>query len=254
VGVFLDRGDGVTTAPVFVASRRAIEAGERVVLDGPEGRHAAKVRRLAPGEALDLVDGEGLRAQCVVDSVSADGLVALVRSRVVEPAPAVRVVVVQALAKGDRGERAVEVLTEVGVDEVVPWSSARSVSQWWTVRGDRALERWRSIARESAKQARRARFPVISALATTHEIAVRLGSATCSVVLDENAVEQLGAVALPAAGEVVLVVGPEGGLAPEELHEFRAAGAAVAGLGPSVLRTSTAGVVAAAVVLARTRW
>jgi 16S rRNA (uracil1498-N3)-methyltransferase len=244
----------VTTTPVFFAPRASIEAGDRVVLGGPEGRHAAKVRRLLPGEALDVVDGEGMRVNCLVESVSAEGLVAVVRSRVVEPEPQPRVVVVQALAKGDRGERAVEVLTEVGVDEVVPWSASRSVTQWRSDRGDRSLERWRSIARESAKQARRARFPMITALATTHEVTARLRAAACAYVLDEGATAKIGTAGIAPSGEVVLVVGPEGGISPEELDEFVSAGALTMGLGPSVLRTSTAGVVAAAVVLSRTRW
>jgi 16S rRNA (uracil1498-N3)-methyltransferase len=244
----------VTTSPVFFAPRAAIEGGDRVVLDGPEGRHAAKVRRLLPGEALDLVDGEGMRVSCVVDAVNAEGLVALVRSRVVEPEPQPRVVVVQALAKGDRGERAVEALTEVGADEVVPWAASRSVTHWRADRGDRSLERWRSIARESAKQSRRARFPLITPLATTREVTARLAAAACALVLDEGATAQIGAAAVPSSGEVVLVVGPEGGISPDELAEFVAAGALPSGLGPSVLRTSTAGVVAAAVVLSRTRW
>lgn len=244
----------MTTAPVFVAPRAAIETGERVVLGGPEGRHAAKVRRLAPGEALDLVDGEGLRVRCVVESVTGDGLVAVVQSRALEPEPQPRVIVVQALAKGDRGERAVEMLTEVGVDEVVPWSASRSVTQWRTDRGDRALERWRTLAREAGKQSRRARFPLVAEPASTREVAARLRSAACALVLDETATMQIGAQVLPSAGDIVLVVGPEGGLSADELDGFARAGAGVIGLGPSVLRTSTAGVVAAGIVLARTRW
>lgn len=244
----------MTSAPVFVAPQSLIVGADRVVLDGPEGRHAARVRRLEVGEALDLVDGEGLRARCVVDAVTADALVVLVRSRVVEPEPLLRVVVVQALAKGDRGERAVEVLTEVGTDEIVPWAASRSVTQWRADRGDRALERWRSIARESAKQSRRARFPVITPLATTGQVAGRLSAAACALVLHEDASAHVGTHPLPTSGEVVLVVGPEGGLSPGELDDFRGTGATTVRLGPSVLRTSTAGVVAAAVVLSRTRW
>jgi 16S rRNA (uracil1498-N3)-methyltransferase len=244
----------MTTAPVFVVTRAALSGGDRIVLDGPEGKHAAKVRRMTPGEAIDLVDGAGLRAQCTVDSVTGDGLVALVQSRTEEPAPSPRVVVIQALAKGDRGERAVEVLTEVGVDEIVPWSASRSVTQWRADRGDRALERWRTIARESAKQARRARFPVVSPLASIHEVATRLSSASCALVLDEGASDQLGGVTLRSGGEVVVVVGPEGGISPGEIETLRTAGGIVVRLGPSVLRTSTAGVVAAGIVLSRTRW
>jgi len=244
----------VTTTPVFLSLKSVIESSDRVVLDGPEGRHAAKARRLAPGEALDLVDGDGLRVRCLVDVVTADGLVVLVQSRVLEPDPQPRVVVIQALAKGDRGERAVEVLTEVGADEIVPWAASRSVIQWRADRGDRALERWRSIARESAKQSRRARFPVITPLATTGQVAARLSAAACALVLDEHGSTTVGDHPLPTSGEVVLVVGPEGGLSTDELDDFRGAGATTVRLGPSVLRTSTAGVVAVAVVLSRTRW
>lgn len=244
----------MTTSPVFLAPKRLIAGGDRVVLDGPEGRHAAKVRRLVPGEALDLVDGDGLRVRCLVGVVTVDGLVVLVQSRVLEPDPQPRVVVIQALAKGDRGERAVEVLTEVGTDEIVPWAASRSVTQWRADRGDRALERWRSIARESAKQSRRARFPVITPLATTGQVAARLSAAACALVLDEHGSTTVGAHPLTTSGEVVLVVGPEGGLSTDELDDFRGAGATTVRLGPSVLRTSTAGVVAAAVVLSRTRW
>ena len=244
----------MTTTPVFLSLKSVIESSDRVVLDGPEGRHAAKARRLAPGEALDLVDGDGLRVRCLVDVVTADGLVVLVQSRVLEPDPQPRVVVIQALAKGDRGERAVEVLTEVGADEIVPWAASRSVIQWRADRGDRALERWRSIARESAKQSRRARFPVITPLATTGQVAARLSAAACALVLDEHGSTTVGDHPLPTSGEVVLVVGPEGGLSTDELDDFRGAGATTVRLGPSVLRTSTAGVVAAAVVLSRTRW
>ena len=121
-------------------------------------------------------------------------------------------------------------------------------------RGERALERWRSTAREAAKQARRARFPVVADLATTKHVAARLGLAASGLVLDENASQAIGAKPLPSRGDVVLVVGPEGGITPDELAAFETAGASAVSLGRSVLRTSTAGVVAAAVVLSRTRW
>ena len=155
--------------------------------------------------------------RCVVETVTAEALVALVHARVLEPETQPRVVVVQALAKGDRGERAVEVLTEVGVDEIVPWSASRSVTQWRADRGDKALERWRAIARESGKQSRRARFPLVAPLATTSAVHTRLQSAAGALVLDESATAHLGDVPLPTVGEIVLVVGPEGGIAPDEL-------------------------------------
>jgi len=243
----------MTSAPVFIVAPDQLRT-DRVVLDGPEGHHAAQVRRIRTGEHVDLVDGAGTRARCLVTGVGRDLVDLRVERRDVEPEARPRVVVVQALAKGDRGERAVELLTEVGVDEVVPWSASRSVVRWDGARGARALERWRSTARESSKQARRARFTVVAPAAGTAEVADRLRGSALAVVLTGTAPKRLSDLSVPVDGEVVLVVGPEGDLTDQELAVFEAAGALAAGLGPTVLRTSTAGVVAAAVVLSRCRW
>ncbi|MCW2667974.1 MAG: hypothetical protein JWN57_2936 [Frankiales bacterium] len=236
------------SAPVFLADDLS---GDRVVLSGPEGRHAATVKRLQPGEPVDLVDGRGTRASSVVLSVGRDEVVLEVRARVVEPAPAPRLVLVQALPKGDRGELAVELATEVGVDEVVPWAAARCVMQWTGERGDKQLARWRATAREAAKQSRRATVPEVTGLATTAQVAARLRGAT-GLVLHEAATTPLSAVELPRQGEVVLVVGPEGGLSDEELATL---GGTAVRLGRTVLRTSTAGAAALSVLSARSgRW
>lgn len=244
----------MTSAPVFVVAPDQLRADDRVVLDGPEGHHAAQVRRVLAGEQVDVVDGHGTLAACVVTSVQRGHVELRVERRDVAPIRSPRLVVVQALAKGDRGERAVEMLTEVGVDEVVPWAAARSVVRWQGDRGERALERWRSTARESAKQARRAWFPVVAPLARTEEVATRLRSAALPVVLTGAAPRPLTDLSMPMDGEIVLVVGPEGDLTDAELTAFDAAGAQRARLGPTVLRTSTAGVVAASVILSRCRW
>ncbi|RZS89735.1 16S rRNA (uracil1498-N3)-methyltransferase [Motilibacter rhizosphaerae] len=242
------------TAPVFVAPLPAEPAGE-LLLEGPEGRHAARVRRVEPGERVDLVDGRGTRARCRVTVVDGDRVRCAVEEVEREPAPAPRVVVVQALPKGERAELAVEVLSEVGVDVVVPWQAERSVVQWRGERGAKALEKWRATAREAGKQARRARFAEVAEAATTREVADLLRGAALPLVLGEEAAEPLAGVEVPATGDVVLVVGPEGGVSGAELAAFAAAGARAVRLGPSVLRTSTAGAVAAGVVLARTtRW
>jgi 16S rRNA (uracil1498-N3)-methyltransferase len=239
------------SAPLFLAEDLR---GDRVVLSGPEGHHAATVRRLRVGEAVDLADGRGARAACTVASVSRDVVELDVLSRTAEPPPSPRVVLVQALAKGDRGELAVELATEVGVDEVVPWRAARCVVRWDGDRGAKALARWRSTAREAGKQSRRAWLPEVTEPATTAQVVQRMGGAH-ALVLHEAASEPLASTALPGDGEVLLVVGPEGGVTDEELAAFRDAGAAVVRLGSSVLRTSTAGAVAVAVVSARTpRW
>ncbi|MFB4315416.1 16S rRNA (uracil(1498)-N(3))-methyltransferase [Actinomadura sp. 21ATH] len=240
--------------PVFLAGPAALER-DRVVLDGAEGRHAATVKRLRPGERVDLTDGAGLLAECVVAAADRSTLTLDVLERHRHPAPEPRLVVVQALPKGDRGELAVETMTEAGVDEIVPWAAARCVTQWRPERREKALGRWRSTAREAAKQARRSHLPEVAGLATTAGVAARLAAAGTGLVLHEEAAGPLSAVRPPAAGEIVVVVGPEGGITEDELAEFAAAGARAVRLGPTVLRTSTAGVAAAAVLLAATgRW
>ncbi|WP_431981622.1 16S rRNA (uracil(1498)-N(3))-methyltransferase [Streptomyces qinglanensis] len=243
------------SAPVFLAGAGLLRPGT-VVLDGPEGRHAVSVRRLRPGEEVVLTDGAGTGAYGSVTAAEGkDRLEVAVREVRTEPPPRPRITVVQALPKGDRGELAVETMTETGVDAVVPWAASRAVTRWKGERAAKSLAKWRSTAREAGKQARRLRFPEVAELAATREVAALLESADFAAVLHEEGSTPLASAALPEAGEIVLVVGPEGGVAPEELELFARAGAAPLRLGPSVLRTSTAGTAATAVLLARSgRW
>jgi 16S rRNA (uracil1498-N3)-methyltransferase len=233
--------------PVYLAP--ALEA-DLVVLDGPEGHHAATVRRTRVGEVVDLVDGRGTRCTGTVTATARDSLTVEVTRRVHEPEPAGRITLVQALAKGDRAELAVELATEVGVDVVVPWQSARSVVRWEGERGRKALERWRSTAREAAKQSRRAWFPTVLDPVATDQVASLPGTL---LVLHEGAGSRLSQQDLE--GDVVLVVGPEGGITDDELARLTAGGGVAVRLGETVLRTSTAGAAAIAVISARTgRW
>ena len=260
------------TVPVFHAPRELLAGASTVRLDGPEGRHAALVRRLQAGELVDLTDGLGLLAHCVVLRTQGQALDLEVRQARVEPAPNPRLTVVQGLAKGDRGETAVETMTEIGVDVIVPWSASRSITQWKAERGAKSLEKWRGTAREAAKQSRRAWWPEVTEPATTTEVAKLLAAARLPIVLHEEGELALAEVELPKrsddttdagaeavdiadVADIVLVVGPEGGISPEERERFAAAGAAPYRMGPTVLRTSTAGTAAAAVLLARSgRW
>ncbi|MEU0893510.1 16S rRNA (uracil(1498)-N(3))-methyltransferase [Streptomyces massasporeus] len=244
------------TAPVFVVEHFDAGGGGRYVLDGPEGRHAVSVKRLRAGEDVVLTDGAGRWADCVVlDTEGKDRLILQLDSVSEEPAEQPRVTVVQALPKGDRGELAVETMTEVGVDAIVPWAAARCITQWKGDRGVKALGKWRATAREAGKQSRRVRFPEVAQAATTKQVAALLAGADFAAVLHESGEAPLATAELPATGDIVLVVGPEGGVAPEELALFEEAGAQAYRLGRSVLRTSTAGTAAAAVLLARTgRW
>jgi 16S rRNA (uracil1498-N3)-methyltransferase len=230
-----------------------LAAGDVVELTGDEARHAV-VKRVRVGEQVALTDGAGTMATCAV-TVSDRSTLGLVVEAVTTRDPEMpRVVVVQAIPKGDRGELAVEMLTEVGVDVIVPWAAGRSVPVW---RGDKrvkALARWRSTAREAAKQARRSWFPEVTDLVTTEEVVGLLRDASVPVVLHEAASGPLADLPVPGRGEIVIVVGPEGGISDEELAAFATVGAEPVRMGTSVLRTSTAGVAATAALLARTRW
>jgi 16S rRNA (uracil1498-N3)-methyltransferase len=240
--------------PVFLVPPGELTAPV-VTLSGPEGHHAAAVRRLRTGERADVSDGAGTLAEGVVTAVGKDSVTLEVRATRAVPAPQPRLVVVQALPKGDRGELAVELMTEVGVDAVVPWSAERSITRWQGDRGERALAKWRATAREAAKQSRRAWLPEIAEPATTAAVAKLASAAASAIVLEADGGVKLHELALPDGGDIVLVVGPEGGISPAERAALRAAGAIEARLGPTVLRTSTAGAVAAATILARTaRW
>jgi 16S rRNA (uracil1498-N3)-methyltransferase len=225
------------------------------VLSGPEGRHAATVRRLEPGERADVTDGSGTVAECLVTR-SRDGELELeVLARRSDAPPAPRLTVLQALPKGDRGELAVETMTEVGVDVIVPWAADRCVVQWRGERGDRALARWRSAGLAAAKQARRARFPEITGPAGRGDAARLVAGAGLAILLDPDAGTPLAGLAGSGPDGVVLIVGPEGGVSPAETGLLTEAGAVPARLGPSVLRASTAGAVAAAIVLSDSgRW
>ncbi|MFF9123340.1 16S rRNA (uracil(1498)-N(3))-methyltransferase [Streptomyces sp. NPDC014889] len=244
------------TAPVFVVDELK-PIGAEFVLDGPEGRHAVSVKRLRPGEDVVLTDGRGRWTQGVVKAAEGKDrlVVADLAALVEEPPESPRITVVQALPKGDRGELAVETMTEVGVDAIVPWSASRCITQWKGDRGLKALGKWRATAREAGKQSRRVRFPEVADAATTKQVAALLAGADFAAVLHESGEERLATAELPGRGEIVLVVGPEGGVSPEELAQFEDAGAKPYVLGPTVLRTSTAGTAATALLLGRTgRW
>ncbi len=243
------------SAPLFLVER--LPAGSSFTLDGPEGHHAATVQRLRVGEVLILADGRGGTTYGEVVAVGRGSVDVAVGERGYEPAPDPRLVVVQGIAKGDRGELAVQAMTETGVDEIVPWAASRSVAQWRGDRGFKARDKWAATAREAAKQARRSWLPLVAGDpdCSTKQVAARLGEAAAAFVLHEEATERLTTVALPDAGEIVLVVGPEGGISDAEVAAFREAGALPVRLGSAVLRTSTAGVAALSVLSARlNRW
>ncbi|MFT4212740.1 MAG: 16S rRNA (uracil(1498)-N(3))-methyltransferase [Microbacterium sp.] len=233
------------------AGATSARVGGTVVLTGAEAHHAATVRRVRVGEEVTVGDGAGVWLTGSVSEVAPREVVIAVTGRNEDPAPRPRLVLVQALAKGDRDEMAAQAATELGVDEIVPWQSARSVVRWEGSKAEKGRARWESIVREAAKQAHRPWIPVVAAPARTVEVAARAGDALM-IVLEPAASDRLTALAAPLrdADEVLLVVGPEGGIAPDEIERLTAAGARLARLGGEVLRTSTAGPAALAVVAA----
>lgn len=245
------------SAPLFFVGAGRLDhvsPGDVVHLDGPEGRHAATVTRLAPGEALVVADGTGRQARARVHAVGKGELDLVVEDLVEVPQPDPRFTLVQALAKGDRDLLAIEVGTELGVDEVVPWAASRSVVVWRGDRAPKAHAKWERTVLAASKQARRARVPRVADLADRDAVVQRVGSADLALVLHEEATEPLASVDLPERGEVLLIVGPEGGISPEETQAFVAAGARTVRLGGTVLRTSTAGSAAIALLSGRSRW
>ncbi|MEO7422012.1 MAG: 16S rRNA (uracil(1498)-N(3))-methyltransferase [Ornithinibacter sp.] len=245
------------TLPLHLVAQEVLDgrgAGDVVLLDGPEGRHAATVRRTRVGEHLLLSDGKGRCAEGEVVAVgpaSLDLRLLLVRT---DPEPSPRFVLVQALAKGGRDDQAIEAATECGVDEVVPWQASRSIVQWRGERGEKARRGWDSVLLAATKQSRRTRRPVLGVTLTTADLVVRTAGAAAAYVLHEDARMPLASVTLPATGDVLLVVGPEGGIAPDELASLSAAGAQPVRLGAAVLRSSSAGPAALAVLSAMSRW
>ncbi len=213
------------------------------------------MRRLAAGERADLTDGAGLVAECVVTATGAGTLKLRVLARRSEPRPDPALVVAQALPKGDHGPLAVDLMTEGGVDVIVPWAARRCVTRWEGARGDRALARWRAAAAQAAKQSRRAWLPEVTALASTGDLTGRVAAASLAVLLDPAGPVPLSGLDLPGGGDILVIVGPEGGISPEEMAQLTRAGAVAARLGPTVLRASSAGLVAATIVASRAgRW
>lgn len=237
----------------YFESSAAVQAGQLVTLDGPEGKHAASVRRMRVGESIQLSDGRGIRAGGIVSAVHQASLEIKVDKVVNEGAPKPAITLVQALAKGDRDEQAVQACTEAGISAVMPWQAEHSVSRWDVAKAAKQVARWNSIATEAAKQSLRAWFPEVANPVTSAQLAKTFGDFDLVLVLEPTAARGISEVLASSrstltAHSVALVIGPEGGISPRELADFEAAGAVLVRLGAEVLRTSTAGVAAVALI------
>ncbi len=234
------------------AAVRSAVVGSQFTLSGSEAHHAATVKRVKVGETLDVVDGGGNRVSGTVTSSSPAAVVLTVDSLSYDPPPSCRFVLVQALAKSDRAELAVEAATELGIDAVLPWQADRSIVRW---RGDKAVkgrQKWESLVRAASKQSRRTRTPEVLEPLDSKGLAAWLKAAGGAIVLHEGAsvslAEYWAGGGAAHTDVIAVVVGPEGGISPQEVELFVSSGAVPVSLGSNVLRASTAGPAAVAVL------
>lgn len=230
------------TDPLYIAEIAGVKVGEKFTLTGSEGRHAATVKRAQPGERVYLADGKGRAVHGPITEVAKHEITIAVEEVLTEQPRELRWVAVQALAKGERSEIAIEALTELGVDEIIAWQASRSIVLWQN-KTEKGLAKWCSTVTEASKQSRRFTVPKVS-YADTKQVCRRLENAALAIVLHEQATRPLKNFQLPGSGEIIFVVGPEGGISEAEIAQFEAHGARTATLGPQILRTSTAGLVA----------
>lgn len=245
------------TAPLFFVDPdglNGIGPSEMFVLAGDEARHAVVVLRIGAGEQVQIADGSGRVAQCTIVDTHVTSLALRIDEIVETNQPALRFVLMQALAKGDRDDQAIEAATELGVDAVIPWQAECSIVQWRGERGVKAHRKWAGVLRMAAKQSRRATVPELEAVVSGRMAVARLERAARVIVLHEVSTQHIGSIDLPNDGDVVVVVGPEGGVTSAELAAFEAVGGISTRLGPHVLRVSSAGPAALAILLADSRW
>ena len=228
--------------------------GEVATVSGDDGFHAATVRRIRPKELLMLGDGAGELAQCEVTDVGRSALDARVLRRWRVPPATPSVTVVQALPKSDRSELAIESATEAGADAFIAWQASRCVARWDGPKTDKGLRRWQAVARSAARQSRRAHIPTVTGPVSTSEL-THLVERQATLVLHESATDGISETRVVHADSLLLVVGPEGGIASDELDALTAVGAVPVRLGPTILRTSTAAAVAlGALGVLTSRW
>ena len=249
--------------PVFIhPDLSAARTGEAFSFSGPEARHAVTVKRMGEGERLELIDGTGTRLTLTITATSGkDSLEGTVDSIDTAPDPTPRVSVVQAIPKSERAELAVDLATQAGADEIIAWQADRCVAKWDGKKAPKAVAKWQAAADSAAKQSRRARIPQVRGPLTTPQLVQELtggrdgasSNAPTVLVLHEEATVSIKDV--PLTDDVVLLVGPEGGIGDAELDRLKEAGATPIKLGPEVLRTASAAMVALAAIGMRTeRW
>jgi 16S rRNA (uracil1498-N3)-methyltransferase len=239
--------------PVFLADLPdpLPQPGSPVLVAGAEGRHAATVRRIRAGEQVVVSDGYGRGIRGPVIEAGKDSITVRVNRTETADEPAIRITIAQALAKGDRSDLACQIVTELGAVRIVPWQAARSIVRWQADRAAKSHAKWVNTVREAAKQSRRLRVPEVTGATSTRQLAAMISDLDLALILHEEAQAGFADLRLPRAGNVLIIVGPEGGIAPDELDAFTAAGGCPVRVSDGVLRTSTAAAVAMSGILLR---
>jgi 16S rRNA (uracil1498-N3)-methyltransferase len=233
----------------FFAEAPVPDAGE-LALAAPDVHHLRDVLRLGPGDEIEVAfagDVWIVRLDAVDEGVTGTRI-----ERLPHAAPLPRVTLAQALAKGEKMDIVVRQATELGVLRIVPFAAERSVVRLEPARAAVRTERWRRIAGSAAKQAHRADVPQVDEPVTLPDLPSALAGTTMLVAWeDADGAPGIAAALATANGArgVSVIVGPEGGLTSGEVALLRDAGAACVSLGPTILRTETAGVVATALAL-----
>lgn len=225
-----------------------------IILSDDEAHHAIKVRRTNIGEKIFVTDGDGLVVEALVTKIGpGNRLEAQVLNKQNQINQSPIICVAQAIAKGDRADLSIELLTEVGVDQIIPWQANRCISKLED-KSDKLIQKWQNTSRESTKQSRRAFVPQILDLVTTSQLVNLFNNYEKVVILDPDSDNKFIDTVKSVTRNVLLVIGPEGGIDDSEMQSFKVANANFASLGNSILRTSSAGAISSAILLANTKW
>jgi 16S rRNA (uracil1498-N3)-methyltransferase len=211
-----------------------------IEVSGDEAHHAIKVLRINVSEEILISDGAGNWVRASVENIEKKTFTAKVLERGFQPEKSPRLIVVQGLPKSDRVKDAIEILVESGVDQIIPWQADRSISKWQKD----SLDKWQSAAVAATKQSRRYRKPeIIDGLSLSQLLEIESENSAV-LVMHESATTKLSEVVtskFAGMSEIIIVIGPEGGISESELTVLEGAGAHIVGLGPEVFRSAHAG-------------
>ena len=228
---------------LFFVDDLPTKVGQSYEFNNEDANHAIRVLRMAAGDVFMLADGTGAWSQVKAFAIKKKSMEVEVTATGFQEALATTITVVQALPKSDRAKEAIELLTEAGVDRIVPWASARSIGK--------ASEKFSVTAREASKQSRRLRIPEVTDIATTEQICEAIKLSDLAIAFHESSDVKLSdCISSHNVAHLLIIIGPEGGITSTELEAFKEAGAKVALMGRPIMRSAHAGIAAVAAVSA----